>query len=139
MTATSFAILGFIGWTLALLIAMEAMRTFLVLSGQRAGGDFRPDGTDVSPFAARLARAHANCYESFPIIGGLLLLALAAGQTSITDPLALWLLAARVAQSGTHLISVSNPAVRIRFAFFAVQLIIVSWWVIQLLVHWLGT
>ena len=55
---------------------------------------------------------------------------------SVTDTLALWVLAARVAQSSTHLISTSNLAVNIRFAFFAVQLVVAVWWTIQFLVQW---
>lgn len=129
MTESAIALLGFVAWTLLLMLIMESMRTWLVLSGRKRSDSFRIDGSDVSPFAQRLARAHANCYESFPIIGGLLLLALATGSTHITDPLALWLLAARVAQSSTHLISANALAVQIRFACFAAQLLIAAWWV----------
>ena len=136
MSATALAVLGYIGWTLVLIVMNEALRSYVVLSGRKASSSFSPDGSDVSPFAHRLARAHANCYESFPIIGGLLLLALATGQTSVTDTLALWVLAARVAQSSTHLISTSNLAVNIRFAFFAMQLVVAMWWTIQFLVQW---
>lgn len=136
MSATALAVLGYIGWTLVLIVMNEALRSYVVLSGRKAPSSFSPDGSDVSPFAHRLARAHANCYESFPIIGGLLLLALATGQTSVTDTLALWVLAARVAQSSTHLISTSNLAVNIRFAFFAVQLVVAVWWTIQFLAQW---
>ncbi len=130
MTATALALLGFVAWTLLLMLLMESMRSWLVLSGRKRSDSFLIDGSDVSPFAQRLARAHANCYESFPIIGGLLLLALATRNTTITDPLALWMLAARVAQSITHLLSASALAVQIRFACFAVQLLIAVWWVI---------
>lgn len=130
MTDTAFAMLGFVAWTLLLMLLMESMRSWLVLSGRKPPDRFRIDGSDVSPFAQRLARAHANCYESFPIVGGLLLLALATNHTTITDPLALWLLAARLAQSITHLLSTNALAVRIRFTFFAVQLLIAAWWVI---------
>lgn len=130
MTNTALALLGFVAWTLLLMLIMESMRSWLVLSGRKRSDSFRIDGSDVSPFAQRLARAHANCYESFPIVGGLLLLALTTDHASITDPLALWLLAARVAQSITHLISASAVAVQARFAFFAAQLLIAVWWVI---------
>jgi uncharacterized MAPEG superfamily protein len=130
MTDSALALLGFVAWTLLLILIMECMRSWLVLSGRKRSDSFRIDGSDVSPFAQRLARAHANCYESFPIIGGLLLLALATSNTIITDTLALWLLAARLAQSITHLVSASALAVQIRFACFAAQLLIATWWVI---------
>ena len=82
---------------------------------------FDPSGADVSPFSNRLCRAHANCYESFPILGGLLLLAIATDNTAITDGLAYYLIGARVLQSASHLSSPGNFAVNARFAFFLAQ------------------
>lgn len=133
MTATALAVLGYVAWMLGLLLILACLRSYLTLSGARAANSFRPDGADVSPFSERLCRAHANCYESFPIVGGLLLVALATRQTHITDPLALWLLLARVGQSTTHLISTSALAVQVRFSFFLVQFAIAVWWLIALL------
>jgi uncharacterized MAPEG superfamily protein len=130
MTAT--AVLGYAAWMLVLLLILATLRSYLTLSGRRAANSFRPDGADVSPFSERLCRAHANCYESFPILGGLMLLALATGRAAVTDPLASWVLLARVAQSTTHLISTSALAVQIRFFFFLVQFAIALWWVIAL-------
>ncbi len=137
MSATAFAVLGFIAWTLLLIIINEVMRSYLVLCGRKRADSFQPDGADVSPFAHRLARAHANCYESFPLIGGVLLLALVTEQTDVTDPLALWLLGLRVAQGLTHLSSTAIPAVILRFLFFAGQLVIVAWWVVRFLAAWI--
>lgn len=134
MTASGLAVLGYVAWMLGLLLILACLRSYLTLSGARAANSFRPDGADVSPFSERLCRAHANCYESFPIIGGLLLLALATRRTHITDPLALWVLLARIGQSTTHLISTSALAVQVRFFFFLVQFGIAAWWVIALLV-----
>ncbi|KFN48210.1 hypothetical protein N790_06805 [Arenimonas malthae CC-JY-1] len=133
MTATAFALLGYIGWTLLLLLVMETLRSVLVLGGKRRSDSFRPDGSDGSPFAQRLSRAHANCLEGFPIFGGLMLLALLLQLAALTDPLAPWLLAARVAQSSVHLLSVSVMAINVRFAFFAVQMAIAAWWCVKLL------
>jgi len=133
MTASAMAVLGYAAWMLTLLLILAGLRSFLTLSGARAANRFRPDGSDVSPFSERLCRAHANCYESFPIFGGLLLLALATGRSAVTDPLALWWLMARVAQSTTHLISTSVMAVQVRFFFFLVQFAIAAWWVVALL------
>ena len=116
---------------LLLLMTMGTLRVGLTLIGKRAPNSFAPDGADVSPFANRLSRAHANTYEGFPIFGGLLLLAIALGVTSITDGLAMVLLGARVLQSLTHLASTSNLAVQARFAFFLVQVVIAIWWVIK--------
>ena len=127
-TASAIALTGFIAWTLLLLVLMEALRTRLVLSGQVAANGFTPGNESLSPFMQRLARAHANCIEGLPVFGGLLLVALATGNAALTDPLAYWLLGARVFQSCVHLASLSPMAVSVRFAAFAVQMGIAVYW-----------
>ena len=91
MTPTLVALLGFVSWTLVLLIAMEAIRSWLVLTG-----------------------------------------ALAAGTSSLTDPLAWVLLGARVVQSLIHLACGSSLAVTARFCAFAVQMLIAAYWALRL-------
>lgn len=132
-TPTAIALTGFIAWTLALLILMEVLRTQLVLAGKIAANGFSPDNANLSPFMQRLARAHANCIEGLPVFGGLMLLAIATGRTSMTDPLAFIMLGARIAQSSIHLVSLSPAAVTLRFCFFAVQMLVAAWWCLRLL------
>lgn len=128
MNDSLVALIGYSAWILVILTTLGMYRSYLTLSGKRAPNKFSPDGSDVSPFSGRLCRAHANCYEFFPVAGGILLAALATGNSAITDPLALYFLAARVAQSSIHILSTSVIAVYIRFAFFLVQIgICVSW------------
>jgi hypothetical protein len=76
-------------------------------------------------------------YENFPL-WGVLLLAIATDQTTVTDGLALYCLGARIGQVTTHLISTSERAVQIRFGFFIVQLGIVGYWLVQFGILWLG-
>jgi len=130
---SAIALTGFIAWALLLLVLMEIIRTALVASGKVAAHGFAPDNAGLSPFMQRLARAHANCLEGLPIFGGLLLVALVTGHTSITDPLAYWFLGARLFQSLVHLVSVSAQAVSIRFTAFAVQMAIGLVWAFKLL------
>jgi uncharacterized MAPEG superfamily protein len=132
MSATIFAVIGYIGLILVLLVAIAVYRTMLVNNKSKASNEFNPSGSDVSPFGQRLTRVHANAVESFPFVGGALLLALATNSTVITDGLALWLLAARLGQACIHLYSTSVMAVQIRFVFFLVQLGIVGYWLWQL-------
>jgi uncharacterized MAPEG superfamily protein len=122
-----------IGWTLFLLVLMEAVRSYLVLSGRVRSNQFTPDNANLSPFMQRLARAHANCLEGLPLFGGLLLVAIATGRHGITDPLAPALLLARVAQSTIHLASLSVLAVNLRFTCFAAQMGIAIYWTWALL------
>ena len=132
MNHSALALSLFIAWALALLVLMEVMRSHLVLTGRVPSNGFTPDNANLSPFMQRLARAHANCVESLPLFGGLLLLALATGQQAVTDPLALWLVLARVVQSTIHLASLSVLAVNARFAAFVVQVGIGIHWAVSL-------
>lgn len=132
MSPSLVALLGYSAWTLALLGAIAVLRSTLTLSGARAANSFSPSGADVSPFSERLCRAHANCYEFFPVFGGILAVAALTRNTGLTDPLALWALAARVGQSSVHLASTSATAVTIRFGFFLAQFAIAAYWVVRL-------
>ena len=131
---TGYALTGFVSWALLLLVMMEAIRTHFVVTGKVAANAFTPDNSGLSPFMQRLARAHANCIEGLPIFGGLLAIAIMTSRTAITDPLALWLLGARIVQSTIHLASTSPVAVSLRFAAFAVQMAIGVYWSWKLMV-----
>lgn len=133
MNNSLLALTGFVTWTLLLLVLMESLRSRLVLLKTVPSNGFQPDNGNLSPFMQRLARAHANCLEGLPVFGGLLVIAALAGQTAITDPLALVLLGARVVQSLIHLASLSVMAVNLRFSAFAVQMLIALYWAFALL------
>lgn len=136
MSVSLLALLGFVAWTLMLLVLMEVIRAWLVLTGKVAANGFNPENSNLSPFMQRLARAHANCIEGLPIFGGLLVIAVLANGTHVTDPLAHVLLGARVVQSCIHLASVSPAAVTARFTAFAVQVAIAVYWVVMLHASW---
>lgn len=133
MTPTLAALTGFIAWTLFLLVAMEAIRSRMVITKEVPANGFRPDNANLSPFMQRLARAHANCLEGLPIFGGLMLVAVVSDKSSLTDPLAFVLLGARIVQSTIHLASLSPAAVTFRFSAFAVQMGIGVYWAFLLL------
>lgn len=133
MNETVLALIIYISWMLVLLMILLFVRVRKLLSGVHKSSSFKPDGSDVSDFAIRLCRVHANAYESFPIFAGLMLLFIALGQTSISNDTAYYLIAARILQSLIHMISVSNNAVRLRFFFFFVQCVIAVYWIVKLL------
>ncbi len=132
MSTTLLALLGFLSWTLFLLVLMEVIRSKLVLTKEVPANGFTPDNAGLSPFMQRLARAHANCLEGLVLFGGFMLLAVVAGKAHVTDPLAYVLLAARIVQSTIHLASTSPFAVTARFTAFAVQMGITVWWAVKL-------
>ena len=132
MSSSLLALLGFLGWTLFLLVLMEVLRARLVIIRKVPANGFDPENSNLSPFMQRLARAHANCLEGLPLFGGIILLAVVAGRSAVADRLAYIFLAARIIQSTIHLASASVPAVNARFAAFAVQVGIAVYWVAKL-------
>ena len=132
MSPSMLALVGFAAWFLLLAIWLLMFRTALVLAGKFRANAFKPAGEEGSAFMQRLCRAHANCYENLPVFAAVILVATVTGNAAITDPLARWVLVARVAQSTVHLLSTSELAVMTRATFFAVQLSIEAYWIIQL-------
>jgi uncharacterized MAPEG superfamily protein len=119
-------------WTLALVALLAATRTTVAARERRDATRFDATGADAQGLLQRVTRAHANCYENLPTAAAVLLYAIATGQTSITDPLALAFISARIAQSVGHIISVSRPFVLIRFGFYLVQVSILGFWIVRL-------
>lgn len=133
MSPTLTALTGFVAWSLLLLVVMEAIRCKLVATREVPANGFTPDNANLSPFMQRLARAHANCIEGLPLFGGLMLIAVVANRTAVTDPLAYVFLGARIVQSVIHLASLSPNAVSARFTAFLVQMAIGVYWAVKLL------
>ena len=135
-TVSALVLTALIAWTLFLLILMEALRIRYLVTKTIAPNEFRPDNSNLPPYMQRLARAHANCIESLPIIGGLLVVALLTDRAGATDDLAPWLLLARLLQSSIHMVSTSVLAANLRFLAFAVQMAIAVYWSWILLAEW---
>jgi len=131
-TSTATALLAFAAWYVLLTFALGIFRSALVLSGQKAANSFSPSGNDVSPFGQRLNRARDNCHETLPLFAAIALAASILGKLAVTDPLAMYVVYARVGQSVTHIASTSVPAINVRFALFLVQLVIYAIWIVQL-------
>jgi len=133
MSTSIIALIAFVAWQLLLTVLLATYRTSLVMSGQKQANAFKIDGSDVSAFGQRLTRARDNCHENLPAFAALVLGASLAGQSAVTDPLAMSVLIARIGQSVTHVVSTSVRAVQIRFGFYSIQLAIMVWWAILLL------
>jgi uncharacterized MAPEG superfamily protein len=133
MEPTATALLGFAAWYLLLTFALGIFRSGLVLSGKKSANSFATDGSDVGDFGRRLNRARDNCFETLPLFAAIVLAASLMNKIGVIDPLAMYLLYARVGQSVTHLASTSIPAINVRFALFLVQVVIYAIWIVQLL------
>ena len=137
MSPTIISLLGYILWMIILLGMLAGLRVALSNIKEVEPNSFEPDGSDFRGLSNKIARAHANCYEHFPIIGGLMLLAIATDTVAITDGLAYLMLGLRIAQSAVHLFSTSNRAVTVRFVLFLGQVVIAMYWGVQLLKYFM--
>jgi uncharacterized MAPEG superfamily protein len=133
MSPTAAGLIGFAAWFALLSAVLGFYRVGLVLRGSKAANTFATNGSDLAPFGQRLTRARDNCFETLPLFAALALGAQLSGQLAVTDALAHWVLAFRIGQSVTHLVSTSVPAVMLRATLFFAQMLIYLWWAIQLL------
>ena len=133
MTDTLTALAGFAAWYVVLTVVMGLYRVGFSLSSQKPVNSFAVNGSDLPGFGQRLTRARDNCYETLPIFGAIALVAFASSQLAVTDPLAMWVLYARVGQSLTHLLSISIPAVLLRANLFFFQALVYAYWSYRLL------
>jgi uncharacterized MAPEG superfamily protein len=133
MGPTATALIGFAGWFVLLSIALGVYRVALVFAGKKVANTFATDGSDLEPLGGRLTRARDNCFETLPLFAALALGADMTARLAVTDPLAMWVLYARIGQSVVHGISTSVLAVQIRATLFFVQIGIYAWWTIGLL------
>ncbi len=123
MTTPLFALIGFVFWTVFLVLAIAGARVAQVASGKAAVNSFpagQPHGGDAY---WRLNRAHANCVENLPLFAAAVLTGHVTGLTTGTfATLAEVYVFARVAQSIVHVTSGSAMAVNLRFACYLVQI-----------------
>lgn len=130
MSIPVWVLLGFAGWTLALLLgSVGVYRWTRILTGRSELAEFRADVPHGADWYRRAMRAHANCVENLPVYGAVVVAIVASGVRSpMLDGLALVLLGARIAQSLTHIaFKATNAAVGMRFGFFFVQLVCMLW------------
>ena len=133
MGPTATAMVGFGVWFVLLTFALAFLRVYISLSSGKSLNSFSPDGSDTPGLGQRLTRARDNCYENAGVVAAIAGGAFVAGRLDVTDPLAMYLLYARIGQSLTHIASVSVPAVLVRATFYTVQLIILLIWALNLL------
>lgn len=132
LNATIGALLGFAVVTIALAVMVVSYRVGLVLAGKKKADDFPRGEHEMPPLVKRLNNAHANCVENLPLVAAVILAAVATGQTAVTDPLACYLLYARIGQSTVHAIAVNHFMVLIRATLYTVQIGILGWWILKL-------
>jgi len=136
MSSTMIALLGFAAWTILLVLIVLLYRTAVVFMGKLPANSWPRGGplpAGEPALMARLRDAHQNCIEGLPIFAAIVLVATAMGKLAVTEPVALFVLYARLAQSVTHMIGTTHWLVFIRASFFSVQLALYAWMIWGLL------
>jgi uncharacterized MAPEG superfamily protein len=123
MTTPLWCLIGFAGWTIALVLGVGTVRVARVLLGKQAANSF-PSGTQHGGDRYwRANRAHLNATENLPIFGAIVvtghLVGMRAGAFAVA---AIVVIAARVAQTVIHISSNANMAVNCRFTAYLTQL-----------------
>lgn len=137
MTLSHWALLGFVAWTLLLVVVgIGAPRFSALLKKQARPNSFNPAVPHGSERYQRTLRAHMNCVENLPLFAALVIL---GGVLAIPGDLfqlvAFAVFPARVLQSVVHIASGRNRAVVVRFLFFAIQLICFALMLALLVAH----
>ena len=125
MSLSQWGLLGFVLWTLGLLVCTIGYpRVSAVMRREARPNSFNASVPHGSELYQRCMRAHLNCIENLPMFGALVWLGSAAGVTSSLFQVAAFaVLPARLGQSLSHISSGRNRAVVIRFYFYCTQLI----------------
>lgn len=125
MLLSQWALLGFVVWTILLLIStIGVTRVTKVMRREARANSFNPMVPHGTEFYQRCMRAHMNCVENLPVFAALVLLGSTLGISGGTFQLAaILVLPARVGQTVAHVSSGRNRAVLVRFYFYTVQLV----------------
>lgn len=126
MAIPLWVLLGFAGWTLAVLLStIGVYRWSRILTGRAKLNEFPADIPHGDDWYRRAMRAHANCLENLPIYTAIVVIIIATDlQSSILDRLAILLLIARIMQTIIHIgLKQSSVVVGIRFFFFFAQIV----------------
>ena len=124
MTTPLYALIGFVFWTIAIVVAIGVTRVGQVASGKMAANAFpagQPHGGDRY---WRMNRAHMNCLENLPLFAAVVLTGHVTGLTDGTfATLSQVYIGARIAQTIAHIASNSVTVVNVRFTFFLAQMV----------------
>ena len=126
MTTPIWMLLGFAAWTILLLASTIGMyRWGLIFAGRAPINGFRADQPEGADWYKRSMRAHANCIESLPVFGAIVLAIHASGAGgALADVASIGVLVARVMQSLVHIcLAQTSAVVAVRFSFLLVQLL----------------
>ncbi|MGH8517107.1 MAG: MAPEG family protein, partial [Panacagrimonas sp.] len=117
------ALLYYVLLMFVLVLLYVGHRIPLVLLGKKAANYWtRGNTTDDASWQVRAQHAHANMVENIGLFAAIVLTAAVLDRSNVVDPLACWVLYARIGQSAIHLLGTGFIHVLIRATLFVVQL-----------------
>lgn len=122
------AVLLYVVWTQLLTLAYAFPRVPMALFGDRKFSDWERAEINRDPaFMVRAKGAHLNCVENLPLFAAVVVIAALMGKSAVVDGPAVFILAARLGQSLSHLVSTAPAFVLLRATFFLAQVGAVFW------------
>ncbi len=128
------AVLLFAAWTLALAMIYVVPRLPPVLLGKRPANAWTRGNPSIdAPVIVRAQHAHLNALENLPIFLTVVAAALLTDRGAVIDPLAPYVLYARIGQSLIHLMGTAFLHVLLRATFYFVQVALMAYMIWALL------
>lgn len=123
------AVLLYVLVTIALVLTYALPRVPQVLTGSKPADAWGRDKSPIGPaLLTRAQHAHANAVENFPLFLAVVAIgALMDKSATVIDPLAMYVVYARIGQALMHLIGTSFWLVMLRATFFLTQVGLVGW------------
>lgn len=122
------ALMYYVLWMIVLVFLYVGHRIPLVLLGKKPADSWTRgrDGGDAA-WQTRAQHAHMNAVENVALFAAVVLGAAALGKSAVVDPLACYVVYARVGQSVIHLLGTGFVHILIRATLFLVQLVLVGY------------
>lgn len=127
------SLIAFAGWTLLLVLVVFLYRGVRFLQGTPINHWPRQAKAKDDPgIIGRLEDAHSNCLENLPIFAVIVLGAALLGRIEAVNPIAQYVVFARIGQTAAHLSGVGRANVLVRATFFTIQLGLFAWMLVLL-------
>jgi uncharacterized MAPEG superfamily protein len=127
------AVLLFAAWTLLLAVIYVVPRVPPVLLFKKPADSWTRGKPNADPaILVRAQHAHLNALENLPVFASVVIIAVLMNRADVVDPLAAYVLYARIGQSLVHLSGTSFIQVLLRATFYFAQVLLMAWMIWKL-------
>ena len=127
------AVLLFAAWTLLLAMIYALPRVPPVLLFKKPADSWTRGKPNADPaILVRAQHAHLNALENLPVFAAIVAMAMLMNRADVVDPLAAYVLYARIGQSLVHLTGTSFIQVLLRATLYFAQVLLMAWMIWKL-------